>query len=188
MPRCVSVVGIPVPELGREQVTPLLCGQEEIQRRRSNNPQETNEKADISSVSCGGDALRPRQFRAEHERTAFSEADLALLTEALSSMFEHDHSAARGQMSEMELPTTGRLYNYSIVYRSFPGVTVPFISAVVDLDGGCSVKGNLLDVPVDPQVIAFDMPVDVVFRDGGQASPAAKGYTSFFFVPRQEAV
>ena len=96
--------------------------------------------------------------------------------------------AARGQMSELELPSTGRLYNYSIVYRSFPGVAVPFISAIVDLDGACSVKGNLLDVPVDPQAIKFDMPVEVVFRDAGQASSAAVGYTSFFFVPRQEFV
>ena len=96
--------------------------------------------------------------------------------------------AARGRMSELELPTTGRLYNYSIVYRSFPGVTVPFISAVVDLDGGCSVKGNLLGVQVDPSAIAFDMPVEVVFRDAGQASSAAEGYTSFFFVPRRETV
>ncbi|WP_323007831.1 type I-C CRISPR-associated protein Cas7/Csd2 [Pseudorhodobacter sp.] len=37
------------------------------------------------------------------ERTGFSEADLGLLTEALSSMFEHDHSAARGQMSTRKL-------------------------------------------------------------------------------------
>ena len=37
------------------------------------------------------------------ERTGFSDADLGLLTEALSSMFEHDHSAARGQMSSRKL-------------------------------------------------------------------------------------
>lgn len=37
------------------------------------------------------------------ERTGFSDADLGLLTEALSSMFEHDHSAARGQMSTRKL-------------------------------------------------------------------------------------
>ena len=37
------------------------------------------------------------------ERTGFSEADLALLTEALTVMFEHDHSAARGQMSTRKL-------------------------------------------------------------------------------------
>ena len=32
-------------------------------------------------------------------QTGFSEADLALLFEALETMFEHDHSAARGEMS-----------------------------------------------------------------------------------------
>ena len=33
------------------------------------------------------------------EQTGFSDEDLALLWEALGSMFEHDHSAARGQMT-----------------------------------------------------------------------------------------
>lgn len=32
-------------------------------------------------------------------QTGFSEADLALLWQALANMFEHDHSAARGQMT-----------------------------------------------------------------------------------------
>jgi CRISPR-associated protein Csd2 len=33
------------------------------------------------------------------EQTGFSETDLALFWEALAAMFEHDHSAARGQMA-----------------------------------------------------------------------------------------
>lgn len=37
------------------------------------------------------------------ERTGFSDVDLALLLEALGSMFEHDHSAARGEMSSRRL-------------------------------------------------------------------------------------
>lgn len=37
------------------------------------------------------------------ERTGFSDADLALLTEALANMFEHDRSAARGEMSTRKL-------------------------------------------------------------------------------------
>ena len=44
--------------------------------------------------------LRLRQPR---RRTGFSEADLALLFEALETMFEHDHSAARGEMSTRKL-------------------------------------------------------------------------------------
>jgi CRISPR-associated protein Csd2 len=37
------------------------------------------------------------------ERTGFSESDLDLLFEALCSMFEHDRSAARGQMATRQL-------------------------------------------------------------------------------------
>jgi CRISPR-associated protein Csd2 len=37
------------------------------------------------------------------ERTGFSEADLELLFEALENMFEHDRSAARGEMSTRRL-------------------------------------------------------------------------------------
>ena len=37
------------------------------------------------------------------ERTGFAEADLNLLFEALSSMFEHDRSAARGEMSSRKV-------------------------------------------------------------------------------------
>lgn len=37
------------------------------------------------------------------ERTGFSEADLDLLFEALASMFEHDRSAARGEMTTRKL-------------------------------------------------------------------------------------
>lgn len=94
--------------------------------------------------------------------------------------------AARARMAPVALATTGRLYNYTIVYRSFPGVTVPFVSAVVDLDGGGTVKGNLLDVPAEPGSIAFDMPVQMVFRDAGGANPAGEGFTAHFFVPARE--
>ena len=37
------------------------------------------------------------------ERTGFGEADLELLFDALANMFEHDHSAARGEMASRKL-------------------------------------------------------------------------------------
>lgn len=37
------------------------------------------------------------------ERTGFSDADLALLLDAISNMFEHDRSAARGEMATRKL-------------------------------------------------------------------------------------
>lgn len=87
-------------------------------------------------------------------------------------------------MSTVTLPNKGELYAYSIVYRSFPGVDVPYISAVVDLEDGTAIKGNLIDVEPDPDKIAFGMPVEVVFADAlGRKDKDGNSYLSYFFKP-----
>jgi uncharacterized OB-fold protein len=91
--------------------------------------------------------------------------------------------ATRGKLTEVHLSDRGVLYNYTIVYRSLPGVTVPFVSAVVDLDGGGTVKGNLLDVDPSPEAVRFGMPVKMVFREADSAVAGGEGYVSHFFVP-----
>jgi len=91
---------------------------------------------------------------------------------------------ARDQMQAVKLSNHGKLYSYSIVYRSFPGIDVPYISAVVDLDDGATLKGNLVDVEPDPANIEFDMPVEVVFRDAlGRKDRDGNAYLSYFFKP-----
>jgi uncharacterized OB-fold protein len=92
---------------------------------------------------------------------------------------------ARDQMSPVTLPNSGKLYSYSIVYRSFPGIEVPYISAIVDLDDGTAIKGNLINVEADPEHIEFDMPVDVVYADAlGRKDADGNSYLSFFFQPK----
>lgn len=92
--------------------------------------------------------------------------------------------AARDQMEAIRLSNRGKLYSYSIVHRSFPGVDVPYVSAIVDLDGGGTVKGNLVGVDANPQAIAFDMPVEVVYRDAlGRKDRDGNSYISYFFQP-----
>lgn len=92
--------------------------------------------------------------------------------------------STRGEMEAFPLAKTGKLYVYSIVYRSFPGIETPYISAIVDLDGGGTVKGNLIDVEPDPEKIAFDMPVEVVFGDAfGRKDKDGNSYLSYFFKP-----
>lgn len=92
---------------------------------------------------------------------------------------------ARDQMTPKRLPNTGKLYSYSIVYRSFPGIQVPYISAIVDLDDGTAIKGNLINVEPDPEKISFDMPVEVVFGDAlGRKDRDGNSYLSYFFQPR----
>ena len=92
---------------------------------------------------------------------------------------------ARDQMAAVTLPNSGKLYSYSIVYRSFPGIEVPYISAIVDLDDGTAIKGNLINVEPDPESIDFDMPVDVVFADAlGRKDADGNSYLSYFFQPK----
>ncbi len=92
--------------------------------------------------------------------------------------------ATRDAMETIRLGETGTLYSYAIVHRSFPGVEVPFVSAVVDLDDGGTLKGNLVDVEPDPEHIPFGMPVKVVYRDAlGRKDKDGNSYLSFFFAP-----
>ncbi len=92
--------------------------------------------------------------------------------------------AARGRMQTVKLSNKGKLYSYCIVCRSFPGIDVPYVSAIVDLDGGGTVKGNLINVEPDPAKLAFDMPVEVVFKDAlGRKDKEGNSYISYFFQP-----
>jgi uncharacterized protein len=86
-------------------------------------------------------------------------------------------------LSTLRLADKGRLYNYTVVHRSFPGAAVPFISAIVDLDGGGSLRGNLIDVEPNPDTIKFDMPVKVVFQDAGKQDQDGNSYLAYFFAP-----
>ena len=90
----------------------------------------------------------------------------------------------RGKLAATKLSNQGKLYVYSIVHRSFPGIDVPYISAIVDLDGGGTLKGNLIGVDPDPEKIQFGMPVEVVYKDAlGRKDRDGNSYISYFFQP-----
>jgi uncharacterized OB-fold protein len=92
---------------------------------------------------------------------------------------------ARDQIKPVTLPNSGKLYSYSIVHRSFPGIAVPYISAIVDLDDGTAIKGNLIDVDPDPAKIQFGMPVEVVYGDAlGRKDREGNSYMAYFFKPK----
>ena len=92
---------------------------------------------------------------------------------------------ARDQIDAVTLSNSGSLYAYSIVHRSFPGIDVPYISAIVDLEGGGTVKGNLINVDPDPEKIEFGMPIEVVYADAlGRKDRDGNSYLSYFFQPR----
>lgn len=92
------------------------------------------------------------------------------------------------ELTTKRLSNAGTLYAYSIVHRSFPGVAVPYVSAIVDLDGGGSVKGNLINVEPEPTKLPYGMPVEVVYKDAlGRKDADGNAYLSYFFQPRSQA-
>jgi len=54
--------------------------------------------------------------------------------------------------------TTGEVRAFTIVSFAAPGVPVPFVAAVVECDG-TSVRGNLINVPPDPDHVSLGMKV-----------------------------
>ena len=90
----------------------------------------------------------------------------------------------RDRMEPMRLANTGSLYVYSIVHRSFPGVEVPYISAIVDLDGGGTVKGNLIHIEPDPEKVKMGMPVEAIFKIAPTEDREGNQYLTYYFQPR----
>ena len=92
----------------------------------------------------------------------------------------------RDRLEPKRLSNRGSLYVYSIVHRSFPGIEVPYVSAIVDLEGGGTVKGNLINIDPDPEKIQLGMPVEVVYADAlGRKDKEGNAYLSYFFQPRR---
>lgn len=76
--------------------------------------------------------------------------------------FDRRNADAKGGGTEFRrrrLGSTGKVRSFTIVHRAVPGVPTPYVSAIVDLDGGGVVKANLLKVAADPEVVQLGMPV-----------------------------
>jgi uncharacterized OB-fold protein len=91
---------------------------------------------------------------------------------------------ARDKIQTVKLSNQGELYVYSIVHRSFPGIETPYISAVVDLAGGGTVKGNLIGIDPVPEKIKLGMPVDVVYKIAPRKDAEGNEYLTYYFQPR----
>ena len=90
----------------------------------------------------------------------------------------------RDQIAPIKLNNQGELYVYSIVHRSFPGIETPYVSAIVDLDGGGTVKGNLVNIEPDPEKIKLGMPVEVIYQVAPRKDAEGNEYLTYYFQPR----
>ena len=68
------------------------------------------------------------------------------------------HCAGRAFHPE-RLGSTGVVRSFAIVHQAAPNVPVPYVSAVVDLDGGGDVKANVVNVEPDPASVSLGMKV-----------------------------
>ena len=91
---------------------------------------------------------------------------------------------ARDSLEAKRLSDRGELYVYSIVHRSFPGIEVPYVSAIVDLEGGGTVKGNLINIDPDPEKIQMGMPIEVIYETAPRKDAEGNEYLTYYFQPR----
>ncbi|MFQ5697796.1 MAG: Zn-ribbon domain-containing OB-fold protein [Myxococcota bacterium] len=89
----------------------------------------------------------------------------------------------RDSLEKQRLSNRGELYVYSIVHRSFPGIETPYVSAVVDLEGGGTIKGNLIGVDPDPAKIKMGMPVELVYRIAPRKDKDGNEYLTYYVQP-----
>jgi len=91
---------------------------------------------------------------------------------------------AQDSFETIQLSNRGELYVYTIIHRSFPGIDVPYISAIVDLEGGGTVKGNLINVEPDPKCLEFGMPVELIYQIAPRKDAEGNEYLTYYFQPR----
>ena len=63
------------------------------------------------------------------------------------------------EFSRRRLASEGVLRAFTIVHRATPDVPVPYVSGIIDLDGGGVVKANVVGIDPDPGSVALGMKV-----------------------------
>jgi uncharacterized OB-fold protein len=96
--------------------------------------------------------------------------------------------ATVGSLVPVPLASRGRVFSYTIVYRSFAEIPTPFISAVVALEGGGFIKGNLIGIEPDAASIPFDLPVRVEFEQLSAPGNPARQILRHVFVPEEQGL
>ncbi|HEY1635313.1 MAG TPA: OB-fold domain-containing protein [Acidimicrobiales bacterium] len=79
-----------------------------------------------------------------------------------ATYFERHNACGRCFGTSFErrrMESTGTVRSYTIVHRAAPGVAVPYVAAIIELDGGGVVKANIRDVEPEPAQVGLGMPV-----------------------------
>ena len=68
-------------------------------------------------------------------------------------------SCGAREFSQKQMASTGTVRTFTIVHRAARGVPAPYVSAVIDLDGGGRVKSNVVNVDPSPDKVSLGMDV-----------------------------
>ena len=71
---------------------------------------------------------------------------------------------ARETLSPTTLAQTGKVLAFTVVRRSFPGLPVPFISAVIALDTGGDIKVNIENIDADNPALTVGLKVELLYK------------------------
>jgi uncharacterized OB-fold protein len=102
--------------------------------------------------------------------------------------FDHRNACAGcgGQsFHDAEVATTGEVRAFTIVALAAPGIPVPFVASVVDCSG-TSVRGNVINVPADPEHVSVGMKVRLATTVVGVDSEGTEA-VGFGFEPLEGA-
>lgn len=86
------------------------------------------------------------------------------------------------EFGSRRLASDGVLRAFTIVHRATPGVAVPYVSGIIDLDGGGVVKANVVGIDPDPANVALGMKVRLTTFGIGTDSQGTEA-VSFGFEP-----
>jgi len=98
--------------------------------------------------------------------------------------FDRRNACARCSGTEFQparVATEGELRAFTIVAFAAPGVPVPFVSGVIDC-GGTSVRGNVVNVPPDPEHVKLGMKLRLTTFPVGKDSEGVEAI-NFGFEP-----
>lgn len=95
---------------------------------------------------------------------------------------------ARNSLAPQILDTTGKVIAFTVVRRSFPGLPVPFVSAVVALSGGGDIKVNLENIDVDSDALQVGLPVELIFKQAPWGDEHGNEYMIYAVQPIDKAL
>ncbi|MCP4927673.1 MAG: hypothetical protein GY918_01275 [Gammaproteobacteria bacterium] len=95
---------------------------------------------------------------------------------------------ARNTLMPTPLSSLGKVLAFTVVRRSFPGLPVPFVSAVIHMKDGGDIKVNLENIDVDHQALQVGLEVELIFKQAPWGDEHGNEYMIYAAQPVDQAL